>query len=61
MNNSVLFNNFNLSNEEIESILNQLEKTINSNCYVNGRFNEDLKQDIYLNIFVSLSKNRKKI
>lgn len=61
MNNTVLFNNFNLSNEEIESILNQLEKTINANCYVNGKFNEDLKQDIYLNIFVSLSKNRKKV
>ncbi len=61
MNNTMLFNNFNLSNEEIENILNQLEKTINANCYINGIFNEDLKQDIYLNIFVSLSKNRKKL
>lgn len=60
MNNDVLFNNFNLTNEEIESVLSQIEKFIDGNCYVNGKFNDDLKQDIYLNIFITLSKNRKK-
>lgn len=60
MDKEILFNNFNLTNEEIESILNQLEKFINGNCFVNGQFNNDLKQDIYFNIFITLSKNRKK-
>ena len=49
-----------LTNEEIESIINQMDSFINNNCYVNGKFDEDLKQDICFNIFITLSKNRKK-
>lgn len=60
MDKEILFNNFNLTNEEIESILKQIEKFIDGNCFVNGKFNDDLKQDIYFNIFITLSKNRKK-
>lgn len=60
MDKEILFNNFNLTNEEIESILKQIEKFIDGNCFVNGKFNNDLKQDIYFNIFITLSKNRKK-
>lgn len=60
MDNEILFNNYSLTNEEIESIFKQIEKTIDNNCFVNGKFNDDLKQDMYFNIFISLSKNRKK-
>ena len=34
--NNELFNNYNLTNEEIESIINQMDSFINNNCYVNG-------------------------
>lgn len=58
--NNELFNNYNLTNEEIESIITQMDSFINNNCYVNGKFDEDLKQEICFKIFISLSKNRKK-
>ena len=48
-----------VKNEEIESILRQMDSFINNNCYVNGKFDEDLKQEICFKIFISLSKNRK--
>ena len=57
--NNELFNNYNLTNEEIESILRQMDSFINNNCYVNGKFDEDLKEEICFKIFISLSKNRK--
>lgn len=40
--------------------MNTLKKAIDNNCFVNGNFDEDLKQDICFNIFITLSKNRKK-
>ena len=49
-----LFNNFSLSNSEIEKILKQFdEKT-------KGKNDEDCKQTIKLEIIKTLSKNRKK-
>ena len=60
MSNDVLFNNFNLTNEEIESVLKQMDHFININSYIVAKFNEDLKQDIYFRIFITLSRNRKK-
>ena len=30
--NNELFNNYNLTNEEIESIINQMDSFINNNC-----------------------------
>lgn len=59
MNNQVLFNNFNLSNEEIENVLQQMDHFITQNSFINAKFNEDLKQEIYFRIFITLSKNRK--
>lgn len=55
------FRNYTLSNEEVESIIKQYEKYINSQCFVDGIFNEDLKQEICINIFVALTKNRKNL
>ena len=59
MGNENLFNNFNLSNEEIEYILRQMEHFIDINCKIDFKFDEDLKQEIYLKIFIVLSQNRK--
>ena len=58
MNKNEIFKNYTLSNEEIENILKQIDKYINKASYINGEFDEDLKQIITIKIFKSLSKNR---
>lgn len=55
-----MFNNFNLSDEEILHIIDEYSNLIKSKCIVNDRFDEDLQQEIVILIFKILSKNRKK-
>ena len=55
-----LFNNFNLSNEEIESILLYFNDYIKSTiCKKTGKNNKDYEQNIKLEIIKTLSKNKK--
>lgn len=54
------FNNYNLSNLEIEKILNELEPIIRQASKVNGLVDEDCEQKIRITLFNKLSKNRKK-
>lgn len=54
-----MFNNFDLSDEEILKIINDYENLINKNSIVNCKIDEDLQQEIKLLIFRTLSKNRK--
>lgn len=54
-----MFNNFDLSNEEILRIIDEYTNLININSYVSGKIDEDLRQEIILMIFRKLSKNRK--
>lgn len=55
-----LFNNFTLSNEEIEKILfgfdNEIKIAVKK---INGKPSQDYEQIIRLEIFKTLSKNRK--
>jgi len=55
-----MFNNFNLTDNEIMKIINDYEPLIRKNSEVDNRFNEDLYQEIKIHIFNVLSKNRKK-
>lgn len=55
-----MFNNFNLSDDEVLEITNQYENLINKYSRINGEIDEDLKQEIILNIYKSLTKNREK-
>ena len=56
-----LFNNFSLSNSEIEKILKQFDEEIKiAICKTKGKNDEDCKQTIKLEIIKTLSKNRKK-
>ena len=55
-----IFNNYSLSNNEINNILIQIDKRIEAKCYIDGTLDEDLKQIISIKIFRALSKNRKK-
>ncbi len=54
-----MFNNFNLSDQEILKIIDNYKNLINKNSIINGRLDEDLQQEIKLLIFKILSKNRK--
>jgi len=54
-----MFNNFNLTNKEIEKIINDYENLINKYSKINGKLDEDLQQEIKLLIIKILSKNRK--
>ena len=54
-----MFNNFNLSDEEIIKMIEDYEPLITSKSYINFKFDEDLNQEIKLYIFKILSKNRK--
>lgn len=55
-----LFNNYNLSNEEIERILKEFRSEIKRASKVEGRINEDCEQKIMIAIYQKLSRNRKK-
>lgn len=55
-----MFNNFNLSDEEIVKIIDDYNPLILRKSEINGRIDEDLIQEIKLFLFIVLSKNRKK-
>lgn len=54
-----MFNNFNLSDQEILKIINDYKNLINKKSIINGELDEDLEQEIKLFIFKILRKNRK--
>ena len=55
----MLFNNFNLTDDEIMKIMNDYEPLIKRNSYINSKFDEDLNQNIQEKIYEKLRKNRK--
>lgn len=54
-----MFNNFNLSNKEIEKILKDYNPLIVNKSILNGAVDEDLMQEIKIAIFRTLTKNKK--
>lgn len=54
-----MFNNFDLSDEEIMKIIDDYNPLILRKSEINGVIDEDLMQEIKLFIFMVLSKNRK--
>lgn len=56
----MLFNNFNLTDEEIMKIICDYEPLIKRNSFINSMVDEDLNQEIQENIYKELRKNRKK-
>lgn len=53
-----MFRNFNLSDDEVLEIINEYENLINKNSRINGRIDDDLRQEIVINIYKILTKNR---
>ena len=57
-----MFNNYNLSDDEVIEILSRYENLINkySRLYKNGPIDVDLQSDIIEKIYIALTKNREK-
>lgn len=55
-----MFNNNNLSDEEILFLIKKFEHLIIKESCINSKFNEDLNQEIKLRIYKVLTKGRKK-
>ena len=53
------FNNYNLSNLEIEKVLKDFDSIIRQASKINGKVDEDCEQKIRIALFNKLSKNRK--
>ncbi len=55
------FNNYNLSNEEIEKIIKELRPVIKTASKINGEVNEECEQIIMIELYKTLNKKNKKI
>ncbi len=55
-----MFNEFNLTNKEVIKIIDAYKPLILKESILNNGIDEDLKQEIELEIFRVLTKNRKK-
>ncbi len=53
-----IFNNFTLNDDEVMTIINTYQNLIRKHCKISMKFDEDLYQEIVLNIFRTLTKNR---
>lgn len=56
---SSFFNNYNLSNEEIEKIIREFRPAIKRASKLNGIVDEDCESKIMITLFEKLSRNRK--
>lgn len=54
------FNNFNLKDEEVIEIINNYENLICKYSKINNVVDEDLKQEVIIEIYRTLTKNREK-
>lgn len=54
------FNNYSLTDDEISKILKDFESVIIEKASNNGKRNEDCEQEIRIQIYKALTKNRKK-
>lgn len=57
-----MFNNYNLTDDEVIEILSKYENLINkySKSYKNGAIDSDLRADIIEKVYIALTKNREK-
>ena len=58
-----MFNNYNLSDNDVIEIINQYENLINKYSRISHDepINEDLREDIIEKIYIALTQNREKI
>ncbi len=56
----MIFKNFNMSDDEVMEIINTFDNLINKYSMINGSIDEDLKQEIRIQIYITLTKNRER-
>lgn len=56
----MIFKNFNMSDDEVMEIIYKFNNLITKYSRINSVINEDLKQEIIIEIYKTLTKNRKK-
>lgn len=53
------FNNYSLTDEEVTKILEEFKSDIRFNSIIYGKVDEDCEQEIRIQIYRALTKNRK--
>lgn len=54
----MIFKGFNMTDDEVMEIIYTYDNLINKYSRINGRIDEDLKQEITIEIYKTLTKNR---
>ena len=57
---TMIFRNFNMTDDEVMEIIDTYDNLINKYSRINGVVDEDLKQEIKIEIYKTLTKNREK-
>lgn len=56
----MIFKNFNMTDDEVMEIIYTYDNLINKYSRINGKIDEDLKQEITVEIYKTLTKNRER-
>ena len=56
----MMFKNFNMRDDEVMEIIYTYDNLINKYSRINGKIDEDLKQEITVEIYKTLTKNRER-
>ncbi len=56
----MIFKNFNMTDDEVMEIIYTYDNLLNKYSKINGRIDEDLKQEITVEIYITLTKNRER-
>ena len=56
----MIFKNFNMTDDEVMEIIYTYDNLLNKYSKINGRIYEDLKQEITVEIYKTLTKNRER-
>ena len=56
----IIFKNFNMTDDEVMEIIYTYDNLLNKYSKINGRIDEDLKQEITVEIYKTLTKNRER-
>lgn len=56
----MIFKNFNLTDDEVMEVIRTYDNLINKYSKINGKVDKDLKQEITMEIYKTLTKNRER-
>ncbi len=56
----MIFKNFNMTDDEVMEIISTYDNLLNRYSKINGKIDEDLKQEITKEIYITLTKNRER-